>query len=650
MKDLMSGNLTRMGSASQSAFRRMAQHANQQVQRNRVVGQSYNEIQRRIRQVESTIASSTIPRQIAAARRELAQLQAQANRHPGNSSGGSSGGGGTSIGGIALGSMIGNIGANIASSFLETVRNGIGAAISGTMQKEKDIVGISTFIGDKDAKQAYQNIRQDASVTPFDTATLLKANRALISVDGNAKNAREDVMNLANAVAGSGGSTDELQRMAINMQQIKSLGVASAVDIKQFGYAGINIYKLLEQSTGKHADEVKKMDITYDMLAKTFAVARMEGGKYPQALEKMSQTMSGKWESLKDRTANSLTDIGDAFAPVITKVLELGIAVTQRVQPFLQSIQPEIQKASAFLSGAIDSAKEFYRWVTGGSTSFAVFATVLGSLTAGLLAYQAVMKVQAIWTGIVTGAQNLLNLAMMMNPVGLVIAAIVALVAAFVIAYKKFEGFRAAVDGTWAAVKVFATNIKNTFVKLPDIVIRAISRIPKAIATAFSGVGDLMGAIFTGKFDKIPGILKKITGAALSANPLTEIVAETTKGVGDAFSKAHTKSLADSKKQKELDKKRPPKEKAPGAYFSDLTRFSDAAAPGDKDKDKNKKKSKSAGDTIAGGGTKYITIHLGKFFDNINFTTMNMKESEADIEKILMEMMGRVLYNGGKNM
>lgn len=650
MKDLMSGSMTRTAAASQSAFNRMTQHANRFAQRNRLVTQSFNELQRRIRDTENTIRNSTIPNQIAAARRELEALQRQSNRHPGNF-GGASVGGSPSVGTIALGSMLGDIGSNIASKFLEVVKDGIGIAISGSMQKEKDIVGLSTFIGEKRANEDYANIRQDAANSSYDTATLLKSNRALVSVDGNEKYAREDTMNLANAISATGGGNDELQRMSINMQQIKSLGKASAADIKQFGYAGINIYGLLSKATGKTVKEVKEMDVTYDLLAKSLAVARNPGGQYHGALEKMNQTKAGKWESLKDRTTNALTDIGDAFSPVITKVLDMGIALTQGVAPFLERVKPDIAQISSLLSGVIDTAKDFFGWITGSSASLKVFEMALGALTGAFIGYQIVLKAQALWTGIVTVAQNLLNIALTMNPIGLVVAGIAALIAVFVVAYKKFDGFRALVDGSWEAMKKYASNIKNTFIKFPDIIIEAFSKIPKAIAEVFSGVGDLFSAIFKGDFSKVPGIIAKIGGTIIKANPITALTKSVTQGVGDAFVDGSNKSLAESKKAAEMEKKAAANKNknSSTSYFSDLTRFKDLSAGGE-EKEKNKKKSKEAGDTISGGGTKYITINLGKFFDNIQFTTVNMKESEQEIEKMLMELMGRVLYNGGKNM
>lgn len=59
------------------------------------------------------------------------------------------------------------------------------------------------------------------------------------------------------------------------------------------------------------------------------------------------------------------------------------------------------------------------------------------------------------------GAMKALNLTFLTNPVFLVIAAIVALVAVFVIAYKKSETFRRIVDGAFRGVLRIVTNVWN---------------------------------------------------------------------------------------------------------------------------------------------------------------------------------------------
>ena len=57
----------------------------------------------------------------------------------------------------------------------------------------------------------------------------------------------------------------------------------------------------------------------------------------------------------------------------------------------------------------------------------------------------------------------MLNAVLSANPIGLIVLAIVALVAGLVTAYKRSETFRAIVDKVFAAVKKVVTDVANTF-------------------------------------------------------------------------------------------------------------------------------------------------------------------------------------------
>src|ERR1700751_6166618 len=117
-------------------------------------------------------------------------------------------------------------------------------------------IGLSTLLhGTKEAHDAFEQIKKDAATIPFDTESLIQANRALISAGASAKEARSVTLDFGKAIAATGGGSDALGRMAVNLQQIKNIGKASSLDIKQFAFAGINIYGLLAKSTGKSIDQ-----------------------------------------------------------------------------------------------------------------------------------------------------------------------------------------------------------------------------------------------------------------------------------------------------------------------------------------------------------------------------------------------------------
>jgi tape measure domain-containing protein len=612
MRDMMSSNITRVSSASQSAFNRMTQSADQVTRRNQVLGMSFNELQSKIRDVENTISRSTIPSQIAAARRELASLQRMSSNHAGNV-GGSSGSGGIGIGGVAVGSMIGGL----ATAGVAMAGSGLGSIVQGAMNKETNINGMSTFLGNQGANTAYANIEKDAEATPFDTQSLLEVNRSLISAGANAKAARTDSMNLANAIVAVGGTSDTLTRMAANMQQIKTVGKATAMDVRQFGIAGINIYALLAKSTGKSIDQVKEMDVTYEQLSAALSMSASKGGLYYGALENAQNSMQGKWSNFQEKMINTLARIGVAFMPLITGVIDIG---------------------TAFLNAG-SYIVEFANWINSGTTSANIFIATLGVIGGALVTYQAIMAVLAIKTGIVTAAQWLLNIAMTANPIGIVVVAIGALIAGLAIAYNRFSGFRSMVDGVWGVLKQVGSNIMGMFSKIPNMIIEAFTQIPKAILKVFSGVGNLFSAIFSGNFKAIPGILSSIGGNLLKTNPITgfatNVFAEATKGTGSAYTKARNQSLLDSKANKaRADKEAKVKESTIGTGAALAS--SNAAS------------SQSAGSTVAGAGPKVVNITVGKFFDNLQFTTLNAGESANEIEKIVMECFSRVVYNGSK--
>jgi tape measure domain-containing protein len=192
--------------------------------------------------------------------------------------------------------------------------------ISYNAQIEKYTTGFTNMLGSAQAAQeAMQAIQEDAARTPFDVASLTQANQLLISAGENAEYSRKVINALGDAVSATGGGNAELSRMAANLQQIANVGKAATIDIKQFAYAGINIYQILADYTGKSVQEVQKMTISYDLLSQALIAASEEGGRYYNAMNTQSQTMNGRISTLKDNVSQ--------LAGLMTGDLSSGIGV-----------------------------------------------------------------------------------------------------------------------------------------------------------------------------------------------------------------------------------------------------------------------------------------------------------------------------------
>lgn len=192
--------------------------------------------------------------------------------------------------------------------------------ISYNAQIEKYTTGFTNMLGSAQAAQeAMQAIQEDAARTPFDVASLTQANQLLISAGENAEYSRKVINALGDAVSATGGGSAELSRMAANLQQIANVGKAATIDIKQFAYAGINIYQILADYTGKSVQEVQNMTISYDLLSQALIAASEEGGRYYNAMDTQSQTMNGRISTLKDNVSQ--------LAGLMTGDLSSGIGV-----------------------------------------------------------------------------------------------------------------------------------------------------------------------------------------------------------------------------------------------------------------------------------------------------------------------------------
>lgn len=217
---------------------------------------------------------------------------------------------GIGVMGVALGNVLANLGQRGVQLLKEIGQTGI----SYNAQMEKYSVALTTALGNTEAAaSAIEAIRQDAAATPYSMDGLVQANSLLISTGESAEEARATIMALSNAVSATGGGNDELNRMAYNLQQIKNTGKAATVDIKQFAMAGIDIYGVLADYTGKSTEEVKEMTISYQMLSKALQAAAQEGGRYFGANAAQAETLNGQLSTLAD---NAKMKLGEAFEGV----------------------------------------------------------------------------------------------------------------------------------------------------------------------------------------------------------------------------------------------------------------------------------------------------------------------------------------------
>lgn len=235
---------------------------------------------------------------------------------------------------VTAGTLAAKAYAAIGSTLLSAGKKVVEAGVSYNAQLEQYQTALTNMLGSASAAEnVLEQIKQDAARTPFDTAGLVKANELLISTGVDADSSRKVILALGDAVSATGGGNEELSRMAQNLQQIKNAGKATAADIKQFAYAGIDVYGILADYTGKSTAEVQKMTVTYDVLTAALEKASDEGGRYYNSMSTQSETLNGQMSTLTDNAtqlAGLLTeDLTTAIKKVVSGMNDITVAAAE---------------------------------------------------------------------------------------------------------------------------------------------------------------------------------------------------------------------------------------------------------------------------------------------------------------------------------
>ena len=250
--------------------------------------------------------------------------------------------------GVAIGNLMADAIKQVAQTISEVTKMGV----EYNAQIETYQTALTTLTGSAEkANKIIEQVKKDAASTPFEVASLVKGNQLLISTGLSAEQARDDILALGNAISATGGGEEELSRMVINLQQIKNVGKASALDIKQFAYAGIDVYGLLADYTGKTREEVSDLDITYEDLTGAMKFASQEGGKYFNAMEKQSKTFNGQLSNLKD---NFMAFLGEVTIPLFTFLKDEVLPIINGILDGTLGIDEGINKLTeTFLNGVM---------------------------------------------------------------------------------------------------------------------------------------------------------------------------------------------------------------------------------------------------------------------------------------------------------
>ena len=181
---------------------------------------------------------------------------------------------------------------------------------------------------------------------------------------------------------------------------------------------------------------------------------------------------ANKQRILAAEVENAKAQIGQGLLPAYQKLLDLIIPLTEWMGRNADAFV-KIGTAVAIVAGSIVTLNYTVKTI---NMTFEAFNNVMKLATVIQTAYNAVLA---------------------MNPIGLVVIAVVALGAAFVAAYKNIEPFKNLIDSIWESMKRLISTIANSSIG------SAVSRAFNAVTGRASGGSVSAGNAYTvGEFGK----------------------------------------------------------------------------------------------------------------------------------------------------
>lgn len=196
--------------------------------------------------------------------------------------------------------------------------------------------------------------------------------------------------------------------------------------------------------------------------------------------------------------AKALNSVGTTFDDVSGKGQQFADETTTP----MQELESKVRKVKDQLQPLGDL---FYDVAGVALDNFTPLSAVILTVATALATYKGIVLLTEGVTKGLALAQKLLNGEMMLNPIGLIVAAIAALVAGFIYLWNTSDGFRSFWINLWNSITSTCGPVIDTIVSfftesIPgaiDTLVETFSNIGQTIVEFFSGLGESIASFFT---------------------------------------------------------------------------------------------------------------------------------------------------------
>lgn len=193
-------------------------------------------------------------------------------------------------------------------NLIKSTSSFLGKFISDASEYESLLVRLTVATGDAIlAQEEFQKLKDFAKESPFDMPGVVQASIMFRNAGIEAEKLIPTIKMLGDVAQ---GNNDYFNRMAMNIAQIKAVGKATQMDIRQFGNIGVPMAKTLQEMgvTGT---------ASFDDIMNALMRLTNKGGQFYNSMSSGANTSSGKVSNLRDAVQQLYATIGNTLLPTM---------------------------------------------------------------------------------------------------------------------------------------------------------------------------------------------------------------------------------------------------------------------------------------------------------------------------------------------
>lgn len=410
--------------------------------------------------------------------------------------------------GISIGKIAGALGVfKLASSAINVVKSSINGAITridtlNNSQRVFENMGFSA----KDTNKAMEDLKASIQGLPTPLDGAVKGVQLLASSTNDVGKAQKIFSALNNGILGFGGTTAQVENAVTQLSQAFSNGKVDAETWNSMIDSGLGpalnaLAKQMGITTGELKSGLSDGSISVEKFQNALINLNEKGGGGLKSLQQIAKDSTagigtgianmktavvrglaniiGKFDELtKKLTGKSIGENITAASGMIDKAFEAIVASMDKIIPVIQSVKENFGTVANVI-------KPLMPLIIGLGGAFLAFKGYLIGLSVISTVTKALGLLNTAFTILSTvGLKTTISMIMgFMGPIGWIITAIGAVVAAVVYLWNTNEGFRNAVIAIWEA-------IKSAFVTAKDAIVNAWAGVQEFFSNLWTGITE----------------------------------------------------------------------------------------------------------------------------------------------------------------